>query len=449
VKIALCKSSFAGPVSGADETVVSYALQLHQAGHEVKVVLLYAPAQNDQYLRQLEIAGVPVIVIVARSYLFSFLRALRKVLSGILFLLFLPKHAPQRLRKIWRVALKLICKIWRVALRLISRLHYRECRAYFAGERPDLLHVFTPDTGTALMIRAGHELSIPILYHEMGTPHHLPTLEDYYRHLETVLPLCTEFAALSPRLASEWQVRFPFLPQISVLPLITERHTILNLGPQSQAEARRVAFGFAARLEKGKGPLRFVEAMAEVNRDGRLGIARIAGIGPQLLQVKARVRDLELGDACEFVGHYSEPWGRAAFMNSLDVFVLPSLAEGTPNSIIEAMAHGVPVIASEVGGISDMIGEDAGIRVPPGDTGALAEAMLRLAKDPELRRQMGTAAAERYQKLFSPKVVLPLMLDIYQRVARNGHSAKAIAAGNGSLHPWAKSLNGNGVKPGC
>jgi glycosyltransferase involved in cell wall biosynthesis len=294
------------------------------------------------------------------------------------------------------------------------------------------------------MIRAGHELGIPVLYHEMGTPNHMPMLEYYYRHLETVLPLCTEVAALSPRLASEWQVRFPFLPRISVLPLITERGKTLNLGLQSQAEACRVAFGFAARLEEGKGPLVFVEAMAEVNRDGRLGIARIAGIGPQLLQVERRARDLELGDACEFVGHYSEPWGKAAFMNSLDVFVLPSLAEGTPNSIIEAMAHGIPVIASEVGGIPDMIGEDAGIRVAPGDTAALAEAMLRLANDPELRRRMGTAAEERYQKLFSPKVVLPLMLDIYQRVVRNGHSANAIASGNGNLHPWAESLNGRG-----
>ena len=96
----------------------------------------------------------------------------------------------------------------------------------------------------------------------------------------------------------------------------------------------------------------------------------------------------------------------------------------------------------------DLIGDDAGIRVAPGDTAALAEAMLRLTNDPELRRQMGAAAQERYQKLFSPKVVMPLMLDIYRRVVRNGHTANAIASGNGNLHPWAESLNGKSVKPG-
>jgi len=307
--------------------------------------------------------------------------------------------------------------------------------------KPDLLHVFTPDTGAALMIRAGHELGIPVLYHEMGTSQHLPMLADYYRRLETVLPLCTEVAALSPRLAVEWSVRFPFLNSVSVLPLIMERSHTLNLASQSLADPQEIVFGFAARLEEGKGPLILVEALAEVNRERTVAIARIAGLGPQLLQVKARARDLKLSHACEFVGHYSEPLGRTAFMNSLDVFVLPSLAEGTPNSIIEAMAHGIPVIASEVGGIPDILGDDAGIGVAPGDATALANAMLLLTNDPELRKKMGAAAQERYQKLFSPKVVLPLMLDIYKRVVGNGHAATAIASGNGSRHPWAESSN--------
>src|SRR5882762_9885197 len=117
----------------------------------------------------------------------------------------------------------------------------------------------------ALMIRAGHELGIPVLYHEMGTSQHMPMLTDYYRRLEAVLPLCTEVAALSPRLASEWEVRFPFLPSVSVLPLIMERSKALNLGSPSQADADEIIFGFAARLEEGKGPLVLLDALAKVN----------------------------------------------------------------------------------------------------------------------------------------------------------------------------------------
>jgi glycosyltransferase involved in cell wall biosynthesis len=424
LKIALCKSSLLGPVSGADEIMLNYAVHLHQRGYDVEVVLLYSPNENDQYLRRLRGNGVPVTIIVRKSFLFAVLRMLRNVFSSVLFFLFLLRRAPERLRKFWQVA-----------LRLIAHLHYRECRAYFARNRPNLMHVFTPDSGAAMMIRAGHELGIPVLYHEMGTPHHMPMLEDYYRRLENVLPLCTEFAALSPRLASDWLVRFPFLRSVTVLPLIMERSKTFDLRGQLSAPPEETVFGFAARVEEGKGPMVLLDALATMNRERPVAIVRIAGSGPQLSEVKARARELALGDACEFVGQYSEPLGRSAFMESLDVFVLPSLAEGTPNGVIEAMAHGVPIIASAVGGIPDIIDSQSGILIPPGDADALADAMLLLSRDPERRKQMGAAARERYEKLFEPAVVVPLMLRVYGRLAGNGHMA--IASGNGHSHPWA------------
>jgi glycosyltransferase involved in cell wall biosynthesis len=195
-----------------------------------------------------------------------------------------------------------------------------------------------------------------------------------------------------------------------------------------------VVFGFAARLEEGKGPLVLLEALARVNRDARLAMVRMAGVGPQLLEVKRRARSLSLGDACELVGHYSEPLGRSAFMSSLDVFVLPSFAEGTPNSIVEAMSHGIPIVASEVGGIADMIGDDAGLLVPPGDVNALAAAMLRLTLDREAREQMGEKAKERYRKLFATDAVVPLLMDTYTRLTANGG---APAVNQNGHHPWA------------
>src|SRR2546429_8288778 len=433
LKIALCKSTVLGPLSGADEVLVNYAVPLRQRGYDVEVVLLYAPNEDDQYLRRLQRNGVPVTVIVTKSFLFALLRTLRNLFSSVLFFLFLLRRAPERLRRFWQIA-----------LRLIARLHYHECRAYFARNRPDIMHVFTPDSGATMMIRAGYELSIPVLYHEMGTPHHMPMLEDYYRRLQSVLPLCTEFAALSPRLASDWLVRFPFLRSVTVLPLIMERSRTFALGSQLAAPLEETVFGFSARIEEGKGPMVLLEAVAKTNRQRLMAIARIAGAGPQLSEVKARARELALGDACEFVGHYSEPLGRTAFMESLDVFVLPSLAEGTPNGIIEAMAHGVPVIASAVGGVPDIVDPQSGILIPPGDADALAEAMLVLASDPQRRKEMGAAARERYETLFEPTAVVPLMLKVYGRVAGNGHMA--IASGNGHSHPWGdgqlKAANG-------
>jgi glycosyltransferase involved in cell wall biosynthesis len=430
MKIALCKTSIFGPISGADETMLNYALHLQQTGHDVSVVLLYPPSVDDQYLGRLRLKGISVQAIVPRSYLFALLRVFRSLLTSALFFLFFVKRAPGGLRKIWQFA-----------VRAITQLHYRDCRAYFAAARPDLLHVFTPDTGSAIMIRAGHELGIPVLYHEMGTAHHLPLLEDYYRRLEKVLPLCTEVAALSPRLAAEWSTRFPFLSSVSVLPLIIERsdttHSLNSLPSDNNADNDvETVFGFAARLEEGKGPLVLVDALAKVNRERPLAVAKIAGMGPQLLDVKARVRELELRDACELVGHYSDPRLRSAFMNSLDVFVLPSFAEGTPNGVIEAMAHGIPVIASNVGGIPDIIDADSGILVPPGDAAALADAMAALANDPKRRNEMGAAARERHQKLFAPTAVVPLLLNVYHRVTGNGHAGNDVRRDENHLHPW-------------
>ena len=91
-----------------------------------------------------------------------------------------------------------------------------------------------------------------------------------------------------------------------------------------------------------------------------------------------------------------------------------------------------------------MIGDDAGVLVPPGDANALAEVMLRLVHDPNLRQSMGRAAYERYQRFFSPHAVLPLMLQTYQRVSGNGHEI-AQTPGNGHLHPWAGDAYGNGL----
>lgn len=130
-------------------------------------------------------------------------------------------------------------------------------------------------------------------------------------------------------------------------------------------------------------------------------------------------------------------------MRSIDVFVLPSLTEGTPNAIIEAMAHAKPIVATCVGGIPDVVSEDEGILVPPGDEQALGDAMARLAKDAGLRKKMGRAAREKYEQVFAPNVVLPLLLDFYQRVIE-GHSA----GNNGTRqlpkdirHPWSSGFN--------
>lgn len=425
MKIALCKSHFFGPVSGADEILVSYAISLRRAGHDVEVVLLYKPAENDRFYRRLKQAGVPVITIIRRSIAFALLRSMRGLLSGFLLFFLLIPRTEKSLRRIWQVLLD-----------LISRTHYKHCRAFFAASGYDLLHVFTPDTGATLIIRAGKEAGIPVLYHEMGTPFYLPPLEPYYRRLEKVLPLCSEVAALSPTLAQQWSKRFPFLSTVSVLPLITEDSEMLNVSAKLSANGKHeTIFGYAARIEVGKGPFVLAEALAQLRRQNGNNVhVRLAGTGPAVQEVKARVRQLQLNGSWEFVGSYEGTVGCSAFMRTLDVFVLPSFAEGTSKSVIEAMSHGLPIITTNVGGSPDLLTPSAGILVPPGDSSALADAMQCLASDPALRKRMGQAARDRYLQLFAPDAVLSMLVGTYSRLtSANGHAA---SSSNGK-HPWA------------
>ena len=98
-------------------------------------------------------------------------------------------------------------------------------------------------------------------------------LNGYYERLKKVLPLCSEVAALSPRLADEWTARFPFLRKISVVPIIAEQSKAFNLFVRKRGNSKAV-FGYAARLEEGKGPLVLLEAIRQVNRETPLEIGR-------------------------------------------------------------------------------------------------------------------------------------------------------------------------------
>ncbi len=413
-------------MSGADEILVTYAISLHRAGYEVDVVLFYKPAENDRFNQRLRQAGVPVVHIIERSIAFLILRGLRNLVSSFLLLFLLVPRSETALRKIWQVLID-----------FISRIHFRKARAYFARSNYDVLHVFTPDTGATLMIRAGNEVGIPVLYHEMGTPHYLPALDRYYRRLEKVLPLCSEVAALSPTLAKQWIERFTFLPSISVLPLIAEHSETFNVSAKLPSNGvNETIFGYAARVEAGKGPTLLAEALAQLRQRRDDVVVRLAGTGPALHELKQRVRELQLNGSWEFVGSYEGLVGCSAFMRTLDVFVLPSFAEGTSKSVIEAMAHGLPIITTNVGGSPDFITPDVGILVPPGDTTALADAMRRLASDPSLRKRMGQTARDRYLELFAPDAVLSMLVRTYSRVI-SGHGYDLPANSTNVKHPWA------------
>jgi glycosyltransferase involved in cell wall biosynthesis len=419
MRIILCKGQIYGPISGSDETLVTYASQLQKAGHDVSVLLMYLHAEEDQYYQRLLEAGVPVSWI-ASNLAHTSMGAGRK-LAYKMFNTF--PGSKQFIR--------------RRSLRLVTRLatrYYRQCREFMEKQKADLIHVMTPDPSAMVMIQAGHDAGIPVIYQELGIPYHPPDFESYYEQFTSVLPLCTEIAALSPKLIEHCREKLPDPRALSILPIMSDE--FVNGRKPHHPAPGKITFGFAARMEELKGPMILMEAFGVAYQQCRDICLNIAGDGSQRQKIAARAKALDVASRYRYHGVYTHPEECRAFMESLDVFVMPSFTEGTPNSIVEAMACGKPIIASEVGGIPDMIGEDSGILVPAGDKLALTEAMLRLAQDEKLRKQMGAAAKERYQKLFSPKVVVPLMLETYHRIT-NKTVASRVAANED--HPWANN----------
>jgi glycosyltransferase involved in cell wall biosynthesis len=111
------------------------------------------------------------------------------------------------------------------------------------------------------------------------------------------------------------------------------------------------------------------------------------GEGPERARLEELVRSSSLVDRVEFAGWVDPPWTATW---SFDVVAMPSVNEGFPLVIVEAMMAGIPVVASTVGGIPEIVVPGStGLLVAPGDREELVEALRRLAADAELRREMG------------------------------------------------------------
>jgi glycosyltransferase involved in cell wall biosynthesis len=178
-------------------------------------------------------------------------------------------------------------------------------------------------------------------------------------------------------------------------------------------EPGRLHLVTVARLNPMKGHRHALAAMRAALDSGCDVRYTIAGEGPHRVEIEAEVKRLGLGDRVEMAGTVAED-GVRELLQRADAFVLPSvgLGEAAPVSVMEAMACGLPVVASVIGGTPDMItsGED-GLLVPQGDEKALADALVRLARDPKERRRLGRAARARAERSFDSRQTTRRLLE--------------------------------------
>jgi glycosyltransferase involved in cell wall biosynthesis len=148
------------------------------------------------------------------------------------------------------------------------------------------------------------------------------------------------------------------------------------------------------RLETEKNPLLLADVLARLARSGDGWRLLICGEGPMEEELRARLRDLGVADRAELLGYLPIHGGLMERYRSVNAFLHVSWTEGMPQVLLEAFAAGTPVVATAVGGVPEAAG-DAALLIPPGDPDAAADALGRLAAEPELRRQLVARGIER------------------------------------------------------
>lgn len=189
-----------------------------------------------------------------------------------------------------------------------------------------------------------------------------------------------------------------------------------NVGRFSQTKQ---VFLFVGNLSRQKGVDDLIVATAVACKNGFRGIVHLAGgetsLG-QRMRAEALIRRFNVQKQVKLLGIISGT-KKIKALEQADCFVLPSYVEGLPIAILEGMSYGLPIISTRVGGIPEVITEGVeGLLVDPGNIQDLANAMLVLDQDSELRRKMGKAARNKFEEKYSIEHMVEKIYEIYRTI---------------------------------
>jgi L-malate glycosyltransferase len=177
---------------------------------------------------------------------------------------------------------------------------------------------------------------------------------------------------------------------------------------------RPFTIGSAGRLFPVKDYPFLVEVAAEVNRHARDVRFELAGEGPEFAKIHEHIRSSGLQDVFSLDGFVED---MASFYMGLDLYVSTSLHEGFPMSVLEAMSHGLPVVALVDGGIKEAVADGVeGFLIDTRDPKRFAQKCLQIYRDHVLRNKMGAASRERVTREFSIHTMAEKYYELYRKV---------------------------------
>lgn len=198
------------------------------------------------------------------------------------------------------------------------------------------------------------------------------------------------------------------------LDLLRPSHQILDNYKQGSSKDKTYQVGMVGRLEPVKGPQYFIDA-AEIVLKQKSNVKFIV-VGDGVLKdgLQQKVSDAGLAEKIIFTGWIEDV---NAVLFTLDILVLPSLNEAVGRSALEAQGLGVPVVASNVGGLPEVVKDGVtGFLVAPKDPAALADAITKLLNDDNKRREMGQAARGWVDEKFSDRVMVEKFDELYRKL---------------------------------
>jgi len=244
--------------------------------------------------------------------------------------------------------------------------------------------------------------------------------EDFLRSLPPVARVVAQFIARRASqvivLSAGWHARLaPLLPGARLC--VVENGITLPPQPVERGATNIPTILFLGNISAAKGIEDLIEASAQLTHPFRLVL--VGGDDPAGMTERMKARTEALGVA-EHVVFAGAVYGarKYEYLRTADIFVLPSHVEALPMSLLEAMAYGLPVVASRVGAIPAVVDtEKNGLLIEPRDRAGIAAALDRLLADPGLRARLGSAAGKLAHERYSVDRAAGELLDLYRKVA--------------------------------
>jgi glycosyltransferase involved in cell wall biosynthesis len=291
--------------------------------------------------------------------------------------------------------------------------------------RPNVIHLHTSARGSfvrkAALFWISRPFRVPVVMHmhASGFP---AFYENSPRVAQAVIRATLSRASAFIALGEVWSARMRVIAPTARIIAIPNA---VQLGRRTTqpASGEPVHVVFLGRIGDHKGAFNLLDAWAKLTREPDFGAGpriaaklTLAGDG-DVERARRQIRELDLESTVELHDWLSET-EVGDLLDHAQVLVLPSRNEGQPMAVLEAMARGLCVIATNVGGLPEMIGDGCGIVIPPDDTEAIAAALRLVVDDHELRAQCGAAAYARVESRFDICAVQRRLDALYREVSR-------------------------------